>query len=115
MHSSGSGRILDIDEEDIPRYPPFAKGMPVAPVDRVMATQAELVERIRMALGFKKKTFIAWLSQSSSAMRLLSICYPHQRHTITVGPEGCFVTALKWRSGRRKPLRGLSFDRGHTA
>ena len=48
---------VDIDEEDIPRYPPFAKGLPVAPVDRVLATQVELVERIRMSLGFKHSEF----------------------------------------------------------
>lgn len=55
--NKGLLKNVDIDEEDIPRYPPFAKGLPVAPVDRVLATQVELVERIRMSLGFKQKDF----------------------------------------------------------
>ncbi|MFC6674115.1 MobH family relaxase [Marinobacterium aestuariivivens] len=46
---------VDSYEEEIPRYPPFAKGLPVAPVDKVVATQDELVERIRNALGFNRE------------------------------------------------------------
>ncbi|MCB5162637.1 MobH family relaxase [Marinomonas algarum] len=41
-------------DEEIPRYPPFAKGLPVAPVDKVLDSQSELIERIRNALGFNK-------------------------------------------------------------
>ncbi|MBR7889836.1 TraI domain-containing protein [Marinomonas sp. A79] len=41
-------------DEEIPRYPPFAKGLPVAPVDKVLDSQGELIERIRNALGFNK-------------------------------------------------------------
>lgn len=48
---------VDLDDEEIPRYPPFAKGLPVAPIDRVIATQAELIERIRSALGFSREEF----------------------------------------------------------
>lgn len=48
---------VDLDDEEIPRYPPFAKGLPVAPIDRVIATQAELIERIRSALGFSRDEF----------------------------------------------------------
>lgn len=50
-----SDRLLplkDMDDEDIPRYPPFAKGLPVAPLNKVMATQAELIEKVRNSLGF---------------------------------------------------------------
>ncbi|AKJ36863.1 conjugal transfer protein TraI [Aeromonas hydrophila NJ-35] len=55
-----SGRILplkDMDEEDIPRYPPFAKGLPVAPIDKILATQAELIEKVRNSLGFTVEDF----------------------------------------------------------
>ena len=49
--------LKDVDDNDIPRYPPFAKGLPVASVDRVLATQVELIERIRVALGISAKDF----------------------------------------------------------
>ncbi|MND27444.1 putative helicase [compost metagenome] len=55
-----SGRLLplkDMDEEDIPRYPPFAKGLPVAPIDKILATQAELIEKVRNSLGFTIEDF----------------------------------------------------------
>ncbi|WP_208324706.1 MobH family relaxase [Modicisalibacter xianhensis] len=47
----------DLELEDVPRYPPFAKGLPVAPLHHVMATQAELIQRIRMTLGLRSDQF----------------------------------------------------------
>jgi len=47
--------VVDEYEEEIPRYPPFAKGLPVAPIDKVLLTQDELIQRIRNALGFNKE------------------------------------------------------------
>lgn len=38
-------------EEDIPRYPPFMKGLPAAPVERILASQAELIQAIEQALA----------------------------------------------------------------
>jgi hypothetical protein len=45
------------DEEDIPRYPPFAKGLPAASVDRILATQAELLDAIRHTLALPAEAF----------------------------------------------------------
>ncbi len=45
------------DDEEIPRYPPFAKGLPAASVDRVLASQSELVGSIRHTLGLPNATF----------------------------------------------------------
>ena len=39
--------LPSVADEEIPRYPPFAKGLPAASVDRVLATQSELVDDIR--------------------------------------------------------------------
>jgi len=44
-------------DEDIPRYPPFAKGLPVASIDRLLDSQEEMTRRIRAALGFPRETF----------------------------------------------------------
>ncbi|MBK5938417.1 hypothetical protein CCR96_03905 [Halochromatium roseum] len=40
-------------DEEIPRYPPFLKGLPLPPLERLIATQAELIARLRreLALG----------------------------------------------------------------
>jgi conjugal transfer pilus assembly protein TraI len=37
-------------EEEIPRYPPFMKGLPAAPVERILASQVELIKAIEHAL-----------------------------------------------------------------
>ncbi len=44
-------------DDDIPRYPPFAKGLPAASVDRVLATQAELIGQIRHTLALTGNLF----------------------------------------------------------
>lgn len=49
------GPIKDLEDDDFPRYPPFAKGFPVAPIEKVLGTQAELIERIRNALGLTRE------------------------------------------------------------
>ncbi|MDO9106450.1 MAG: MobH family relaxase [Methylovulum sp.] len=38
-------------DEEIPRYPPFMKGLPAAPVDRILSTQTELINAIEHALS----------------------------------------------------------------
>lgn len=110
VRSSGSGRILDIDEEDIPRYPPFAKGMPVAPVDRVMATQAELVERIRMALGFKKEDFqrlvIPVIERYASFVHLLPASEAHHHR----GAGGLFRHGLEVAFWSAQASEGVIFS-----
>lgn len=37
--------------EEIPRYPPFMKGLPAAPVERVLDTQSELIQSIEQVLA----------------------------------------------------------------
>lgn len=49
--------VVDEYDEEIPRYPPFAKGLPTAPIDKVLQTQEELMQRIRSALGFNKEQY----------------------------------------------------------
>ncbi|MCV5855159.1 TraI domain-containing protein, partial [Escherichia coli] len=44
-------------DEEIPRYPPFAKGLPMAPVDKVLQTQNELIQKIRSTLGFTQEEY----------------------------------------------------------
>jgi len=51
-----AGRSVTVDDqpppdEEIPRYPPFMKGLPAAPVDRILSTQTELINAIEHALS----------------------------------------------------------------
>lgn len=46
-----------IDDEEIPRYPPFMRGLPAASVPRLMETQKELVDRLRQTLGLELHVF----------------------------------------------------------
>ena len=45
------------DGEDIPRYPPFLRGLPTAPAVRIVATQPELVAALQDALAFTDRRF----------------------------------------------------------
>lgn len=47
----------DLETDDIPRYPPFAKGFPVTPVDVMLEAQRTLVERIQRSLGLTDREF----------------------------------------------------------
>ncbi|OAH97074.1 hypothetical protein A1353_23440 [Methylomonas methanica] len=44
-------------EEEIPRYPPFMKGLPAAPVERILASQAELIQSIEQALALPDELY----------------------------------------------------------
>ncbi|MGZ0076324.1 TraI domain-containing protein [Methylomonas sp. EFPC3] len=44
-------------EEEIPRYPPFMKGLPAAPVERILVSQAELIQAIEQALALPDELY----------------------------------------------------------
>jgi hypothetical protein len=44
-------------DDDIPRYPPFAKGLPAAPVERILATQSDLIDALRQTLALPEPAF----------------------------------------------------------
>ena len=45
------------DGEDLPRYPPFLRGLPTAPAVRIVATQPELIAGLQDALAFTDRRF----------------------------------------------------------
>lgn len=51
--ASAQAQVQAVLDEEIPRYPPFLKGLPLPPLDRLIATQADLIARLRreLALG----------------------------------------------------------------
>jgi conjugal transfer pilus assembly protein TraI len=60
-HPSGFGATAaaPADDPEIPRYPPFLKGLPVAAPARIVATQGELIARLQDALAFTDARFAA--------------------------------------------------------
>lgn len=49
--TSAPSRPVSLAEEDIPRYPPFARGIPTASVDRIIVDQRDLIRDLRQAIG----------------------------------------------------------------
>ena len=54
-------RLTPPPDEEIPRYPPFAKGLPAASVDRILASQSELLEALRHTLALSDRDYRAIL------------------------------------------------------
>jgi len=45
------------DEEETPRYPPFMRGLPAKSVDKLLDSQAELIGRLRGAVGITDELY----------------------------------------------------------
>lgn len=45
------------DDEETPRYPPFMKGLPAKPVDKLLESQAEMLGRVRQAVGAPRERY----------------------------------------------------------
>ncbi|HFQ5158093.1 TPA: MobH family relaxase [Vibrio vulnificus] len=54
-------------DTDIPRYPPFLKGLPAASPEDLQSTQDELIAKLRQVLGFNMRDF----------QRLIQPCIDH--------------------------------------
>lgn len=48
---------VTIADEEIPRYPPFARGIPAASVDRIVSDQRELIDDLRHAAGLSNAQY----------------------------------------------------------
>lgn len=51
VESAPAAQIATTLDEDVPRYPPFMKGLPAAPVERILSGQTELIAAIEQALA----------------------------------------------------------------
>jgi hypothetical protein len=51
VESAPVGSVATTIDEDVPRYPPFMKGLPTAPVERILSSQTELIASIEQALA----------------------------------------------------------------
>ena len=51
VESAPVGQVATTIDEDVPRYPPFMKGLPAAPVERILSSQTDLIAAIEQALA----------------------------------------------------------------
>lgn len=89
--------VLALGEEDIPRYPPFMKGLPVVAPAKLIETQKELLERIANSTIATPDVFeshyLAAVSRFAAFAHLLPASQSHHhrgaggllRHAIEVG------------------------------
>lgn len=89
--------VLDWGEDDIPRYPPFMKGLPVVPPSKLIETQKELLDRIANSTiatpEVFQKHYLAAIERFASFSHLLPASQSHHhrgaggllRHAIEVG------------------------------
>lgn len=85
------------DDDETPRYPPFARGLPNTPIDRVIKTQEKLIRDLRHSIGLAPELFdeIVWpvLERLAGWMHLLPASEAHHhrmtgglfRHSLEVG------------------------------
>lgn len=86
-----------ITEEEIPRYPPFVRGLPLCSPAQILETQQELIARIRGTLGLSpeehKTLILPLIENAASFVHLLPASEAHHhrgagglfRHSLEVG------------------------------
>lgn len=101
-------------DEDIPRYPPFMKGLPAAPVDRVVATQVELMGAIEDALALPEEHYrtiaAPVIARYAAFTHLLPASESHHHR----GAGGLFRHGLEVAFGAARSAQGCLFATGAT-
>ena len=59
VESAPVGQVATTMDEDVPRYPPFMKGLPAAPLERILSSQTELIAAIEQALAGTRQAVAA--------------------------------------------------------
>jgi conjugal transfer pilus assembly protein TraI len=81
--------------DDIPRYPPFMKGLPAVPPDRILETQQELIERIANTSVLPpedfRRLFLPVIERFASFVHLLPASQAHHHR----GAGGLFRHSLE--------------------
>ena len=110
--------------EEIPRYPPFMKGLPAAPVERILSTQSELIQAIEQALALPDDLYetiaLPVIARYAAFSHLLPASESHHHrgagglfrhglevaHWATMASQGClFATHATPRERKSQELR----------
>jgi outer membrane biosynthesis protein TonB len=108
--SSGAGEPSSHGDDEIPRYPPFAKGLPAADVNRVLATQKEWVQRINHTLALSAAEFERYvapvLKNFAAYVHLLPASETHHHR----GAGGAFRHGLEVAFWAAQSAEGVIFS-----
>jgi conjugal transfer pilus assembly protein TraI len=105
---------VSVDNTDIPRYPPFLKGLPVAAPERIVATQREVIGRIQDGLSFTDTRFAALvcpvIERYAAFVHLLPASEAHHHR----GAGGLFRHGLEvaFHAAQASQGRIFALDRG---
>jgi|GEM_PF-3518120 len=80
---------------DVPRYPPADPGLPAVPAIAVLASQRELVLRLRDACGFDDAGFASHVLAPIEAVARYIHLLPASSHDHFAGPGGLFRLCLE--------------------
>ena len=87
--------IYHWSDDDIPRYPPFMKGLPAVPPARLLETQQELIERIAGASVLPpedfRRLFLPIIERFAAFVHLLPASQSHHHR----GAGGLFRHSLE--------------------
>jgi hypothetical protein len=106
--------IASVVDEEIPRYPPFAKGLPAASVPRIIATQSELIKSIRHTLALPDAEFnsivVPVIERYAAFTHLLPASEAHHHR----GAGGLFRHGLEVAYWAAMASEGVLFGAGNT-
>jgi conjugal transfer pilus assembly protein TraI len=111
---SAGNAAAPTDDPEIPRYPPFLKGLPVAAPARILATQGALIARLQDALAFTDARFAALVrpvvERYAAFVHLLPASEAHHHR----GAGGLFRHGLEvaFHSAQASQGRIFALDRG---
>jgi len=90
-------------DEEIPRYPPFMKGLPAAPVDRILSTQTELINAIEHALSLPDDLYQTIAAPVIERYAAFSHLLPASESHHHRGGAAC--SGMDWKSPTGPPKR----------
>lgn len=87
--------IEDDENDDTPRYPPFAEGLPAKATERVLRTQKDLIGKIKGTLRFNNDEFYQYVYPTIERYARYTHLLPASEHHHHRGAGGLFRHGLE--------------------
>ncbi|MFV8420391.1 MobH family relaxase [Vibrio parahaemolyticus] len=96
-------------ESDIPRYPPFLKGLPAASPEDLQSTQDELIAKLRQVLGFNHRDFQRLIQPCIDHLAAYAHLLPASEHHHHSGAGGLLRHSLEVAFWAAQAAEGIIF------
>lgn len=108
-----AGQVATMVDEDVPRYPPFMKGLPAAPVERILSSQTELITSIEQALAMPDSLYQTIAAPVIHRYAPTATCCRRPNRIIIAAPVACF--GMDWKSpiGQPRHPKAVCLPRQH--